>query len=80
MSEWSADPDLVNRRLKTLVRLLEAKAFLLENGVADPDMVGCLTAAEMRLWAKLNKSYIDYNLKPVKPAKPKETDFSDLIS
>jgi hypothetical protein len=50
MSQWSIDPKLSQRRLATLVRLLEAEATWIGKGKQCQS--GELDANEMRQWAR----------------------------
>jgi hypothetical protein len=53
MSQWSIDPKLSQRRLATLVRLLEAEATLIgKQGRTASVRPGELDANEMRQWAR----------------------------
>jgi len=50
MSQWAIDPELSERRLATLVRLLEDEASVQAKGQRSKP--GELDANEMRQWAK----------------------------
>lgn len=66
--QWAADPKLVQRRLATLVRLLEAEASLIgKQGRLAPVRPTELDANEMRQWARQI-----HNLQNASVAKPIE--------
>lgn len=79
MSRWAIDPGLSERRLATLVRLLEEEATLIgKQGRTAPVRPGELDANEMRQWARQCTNLL--NTLPSQPKPIEQMTDEELLS